>query len=149
MVDLDRRDVREEQERIGPEQLCQERSRAILVDDSLDPDEPAALVPDDRDPPPPEQITPMPPSSRCSITASSTISRGFGEATTRRHPDPSSRTSHPLPRASDCACASSYTWPTNFEGRANAGSSRFTTVWQTTAAKLRSGTALRRAWASQ
>jgi hypothetical protein len=74
-------------------------------------------------------ITTVPEASRTLIESSSTISFGRGDGTTRRQPRPaSSATAHPSSRSRRRASASSMNPPMGFEGEANAGSSRSTSV---------------------
>src|SRR5256712_12930200 len=71
------------------------------------------------------------------VTSLSTISRGRGDGTTRRHPPCGSFTiRHPFARRTTISCSLSYTGPTGFVGSLNAGSAGSTTTCVTTLATV-------------
>ena len=68
-ADLDGGDIGEEEEGVGGDELGEQRSGAVLVDDGLYPAESSLVVADDGDP---TAAGTDNPDSRCSITGSST-----------------------------------------------------------------------------
>ena len=76
------------------------------------------------------------------MVSSSTISRGVGEATTRRHPPRSGAMAQPRSAARRAASLSKYTGPMGFAGCWKATSSASTMTWVSSVAISRRGSSL-------
>ena len=123
-------------------------ARQVLVDDRLGPAERPVAAPDDRDAAAAGADRPRRRrASSVRMVGSSTMARGSGEATTRRHEVPSGRTCQPRRRGQALGLVlgvdrARRTW----SGASKAGSSAATSVWQIRLTTSRPGRAFSNAW---